>query len=66
MGRKEMTQEIERAFGAGSVVSGISKATHLLCADSDGHGTSKHTQAVKRGIPVVNEQWVVWCSRVGF
>eukprot|EP00938_MAST-03A_sp_MAST-3A-sp1_P004828 g4828.t1 len=58
VGRKEMTQEIERAFGAGSVVSGITRATHLLCADSDGHGTSKHTQAVKRGIPVVSEEFL--------
>jgi len=54
--RKQMKEEIELC--GGSVVSAVTKATHLLCSETDGHGTSKHTKAVKLGLPIVSEKWV--------
>ena len=49
--RAAMESEIEAHGGS---VGGISKATHLLCGDK-GLGTSKHTAAVKKGLPVFLE-----------
>ena len=35
------------------------QVTHVVCGDNDGHGTMKHTAALTKGVPTVDEQFIL-------
>ena len=37
----------------------VVQVTHVVCGEVDGQGTSKHTAALQRGIPTVDEQFML-------
>jgi hypothetical protein len=41
------------------------QVTHVVCGEADGQGTAKHTAALQRGIPTVDEQFMLWLIKNG-
>jgi hypothetical protein len=37
----------------------VCQVTHVVCGEADGQGTAKHSAALQRGIPTVDEQFML-------
>jgi NAD-dependent DNA ligase len=55
--RREIEADI-RKHGGGIATSVTGSVTHLLIGD-DANGTAKHNAALDRGVPIVDEDWLL-------